>query len=331
VSWIPGPCGSDPALTLRALLLGAAGLLLATTAQADLLGHCAEPPALDAAQHDRLFRFSALVRAALDRSGHRLALIARAGTDLRRFGQRYSHAGISLLHSPNTPWSVRQLYYDCAAGQPQLFDQGLPGFLLGGADPAEGHIVLLLLPEAAARPLEAAALDKRQALRLLGSSYSANAHAFSTRYQNCNQWVAELLAQAWGHLPESAGAGEHPRVQAQRWLQQQGYVPTRISVVNPVVMLAGAVLPWLHTNDHPPEAQRAQQFDISMPASIEAFVRQQVPGVQRIEFCHDAQQMVVRQGWTPIADGCLAAPGDQVVSLRPADATADVPAAAPAR
>jgi hypothetical protein len=46
--------------------------------------------------------------------------------------------------------------------------------------------------------LQAAALDTPLALQLLGGSYSANAHAFSTRYQNCNQWVAELLAEAWG-------------------------------------------------------------------------------------------------------------------------------------
>ena len=318
MSWLRNPCGSDLALALRPLLLAAAGLLAATGAQAAWLNHCADPPAPDAVQHDRVFRFSALVRSVLGQSGYRLALIARAGTDLRRFGQRYSHAGISLLASPNTPWSVRQLYYDCAASQPRLFDQGLPGFLLGGADPDQGHIVLLLLPDAAARPLEAAALDPRLALRVLGSTYSANAHAFSTRYQNCNQWVAELLAQAWGGL---AGDGADARAQSQQWLQQRGYQPTSILVSNPLVMLAGAVLPWLHTDDHPPQALRAQQFDISMPASIEAFVRQQVPGVQRVELCHDTRKMVVRRGWVPIADGCEPAAGDQVIPLGPPPAS----------
>lgn len=314
------PCSSDPALALRALLLAVVGLLAAVGARAGPLQHCADAPVLDAVQHDRVFRFGALVRTVLDQSGHRLALIARAGTDLRRFGQRHSHAGISLLASPNTPWSVRQLYYDCAAGQPRLFDQGLPGFLLGGADPDQGHIVLLLLPDAAARPLEAAALDPRLALQVLGGTYSANAHAFSTRYQNCNQWVAELLAQAWGG--QQAG-GADARGQAQQWLLQQGYQPTRIQVTNPLVMLAGAVMPWLHTDDHPAEALRAQQFDISMPASIEAFVRQQVPGVQRVEFCHDTRRMVVRRGWAPIADGCEPAAGDRVIPLGPPSAAGD--------
>ncbi len=216
-----------------------------------------------------------------------------------------------------------------------MFDQGLPGFVLGGADPALGHVVLWLLPDAAAQPLETAALDSGQALRLLGDTYSANAHAGSIRYQNCNQWVAELLALAWGQLPASAT----PRADAQHWLQQQGYLPTRIGVSNPLVMLAGALLPWLHTDDHPPDAVQRQQFDISMPASIEAFVRLQVPGAQRIEFCHDQRQMVVRQGWVPLADGCQPAPGDQVLPftpdarlpLMPAGEPAAAPAAAPAR
>ncbi len=319
MSWVRSRCCSEPPPGLRTLLLGAAGLCLATAVQAGVLRHCAEPPALDAVQQDRLFRFAALVRDELQGSGQRLALIARAGLDLRRFGQRYSHAGISLQASPNTPWSVRQLYFDCDLGQPRLFDQGLPGFVLGGADPDQGHVVLWLLPQAPAAALEGAALDTRQALRQLGATYSANAHAWSTAYQNCNQWVAELLAQAWGALPDSP----QPRADAQHWLQQQGYAPTRITVGNPLVMLAGALLPWLHTDDHPPDALQRWQFDTSMPASIEAFVRRQVPGARRVEFCHDQRQMVVRRGWVPLADdGCQAAPGDRVIPLQPGPAAA---------
>jgi hypothetical protein len=44
-------------------------------------------------------------------------------------------------------------------------------------------------------------------------------------------------------------------------------------------------------------------------------VRQQAPGAQRVELCHDDRQVVVRRGWTPIADGCVPGPGDRVVPL----------------
>ena len=41
-------------------------------------------------------------------------------------------------------------------------------------------------------------------------------------------------------------------------------------------------------------------------------MRRTRPGVQRLEFCHDERQVVLRRGWRPIADGCIAEPGDTV-------------------
>jgi hypothetical protein len=40
-----------------------------------------------------------------------------------------------------------------------------------------------------------------------------------------------------------------------------------------------------------------------------------MPGARRIEFCHANRRIVVREGWTPIADGCVPQPGDRVVAL----------------
>ena len=77
---------------------------------------------------------AALVKDRLDASDARLALVARSGTDLSRFGLRYSHAGVSLKASSNAPWSVRQLYYACDERRPRLFDQGLSGLLGDLAD-----------------------------------------------------------------------------------------------------------------------------------------------------------------------------------------------------
>jgi hypothetical protein len=287
----------------------------AGTAHADLLRHCATPPALDAAQQDRLFRFAALVRDELAAADAPAVLVARAGTDLQRFGLRHSHAGISLRASPNTPWSVRQLYYDCDSARPRLFDQGLPGFVLGGASPDEGHLVLWLLPDDAARALAATALDDRRALALLGATYSANAHAWSTLYQNCNQWVAELLAAAWGG---AFAAGADPREAAQQWLRAGGYAPTRVTLRNPFLQLAAAFVPWLHTDDHPADALQRGQFDISLPASIGDFVHRRLPAARRISLCHDREKIVVRQGWgddPPVDAGCRAGDGDRVIRL----------------
>ena len=69
--------------------------------------------------------------------------------------------------------------------------------------------------------IEQAALDKNQALQLLGATYSANAYAFSQKYQNCNQWVAELLA-VQGAVPRPGTSEEYAalvRFETQRWAE----------------------------------------------------------------------------------------------------------------
>ena len=279
---------------------------------------CDQPAALSATQQDRLLSFAAVAKHELEASGQRVAIVARSGLNLARFGIRYSHAGVSLQASANGPWSVRQLYYACDEGQPRLYDQGLPGFLFGTDDPSLGYLSIVLLPAAAAAPLERAALDTPRALALLGDGYSANAYAFSTRYQNCNQWLVELLAGAWG-------AGDGGRDSAQRWLAERGYSPPPVEVNSRALMFAAGFVPWLRTDDHPSEDLHAMRFRTSLPASIEAFVRERVPGAERIELCHDAKQVVIRRGWKPIADGCVAAHGDRVIALD-ADATVSAPA-----
>ena len=286
---------------------------------AGALRYCDPPAPLDAVQQDRMFRFSAVVKAELARSGDALALIARSGLALDRFGLRYSHAGISLRDSANAPWSVRQLYFDCQQARPRLFDQGIAGFVLGGADPDIGYVSVLLLPPADAAPLLRAVQDKRLALGLLGGSYSANAHAFSLRYQNCNQWLAELLAVAWGGLlaDDDLPAGDALRRDAQRWLQAQGYQPTRFDLGNPLLLWLGGSLPWLHTDDHPADDLAAWQLRVSMPASIAAFVQGRAPATRHIEFCHNQRHIVVRHGGAPIAEGCQPGPDDTVVALAP--------------
>jgi hypothetical protein len=291
-----------------------AALLLATTAGGAWAALspqlCGRSTPLNAAQQDRLLRVADLVRRELDASGARVALISRSGLDLGRFGIRYSHAGVSLKGSANAPWSVRQLYFACDERRPRLFDQGLAGFLFGTDDPSLGYLSIVLLPPAAADALERAALDDARALQLLAGTYSANAYPFALRYQNCNQWLAELIASAWG-----GGRGGDARRDAQRWLAAQGYRPVAVDVGSHLLMFAANFIPWLHSDDHPLDDLYARRFQVSLPTSIEAFVRAQQPEAIRIEVCHDRHQAVLRRGWTPIGDGCRAAPGDRVVAL----------------
>jgi len=265
---------------------------------------------LSAQQQDRLLQVAVLVRRELEAAGADVALVSRSGLNLQRFGIRYSHAGLSLKDN-ETPWSVRQLYYACDERRPRLYDQGLAGFLFGTDDPEIGYVSIVWMPPAQAAEVERAAQDKARALRLIAPRYSANAYPFSLRYQNCNQWVAELLATAWGALPD----GEDLRAQAQGWLAAHGYAPPSVDVRSHAYMFAGSFVPWIHYDDHPAEDRFALRFRTSLPEALETFVRGRAPGARRIELCHDAKQVVIHEGWDPVPDGCRPRAGDRVIAL----------------
>nr|WP_242478638.1 DUF2145 domain-containing protein [Rubrivivax gelatinosus] len=291
---------------------------LAAPAQAGLPGLCDRPPTLGALQQARLLQFSELIRRELAKADTGTALVARSGTDLGRFGIRYSHAALALRDNPLAPWAVRQLYYACDEARPRLFDQGLAGFVSGTDDAERGFVSVLLLPPEDGRAVQAAALDNPRALRLLGATYSANAYAWATRYQNCNQWVAELLADAWQPLADAwqpLDGSSTPRDQAQAWLRAQGYVPTPVAVGSHALVFAAQLVPYVHTGDHPLADLQALTMRVSLPASIEAFVQRRLPGAQRLEFCHAGGRAVLRRGGGPLDAACEAGPGDEVVAL----------------
>ncbi len=290
---------------MKSWLLAVALAASAAASHADSLHYCETEKEPSASEQDALLRFTALIKTELEQSGQDLALISRSGLKLDRIGQRYSHAGFSLKASANTPWSVRQLYYACDEKKPRIFDQGMAGFVMGVSDVSVAYVSLVFLPEDAGKALAQAALDDRRSLALLSATYSANAYPFSLAYQNCNQWVAEMLAMAWGDSTS--------RPEAQAWLQAERYEPTSIQL-GPL-MLLGLFVPWIHSGDHPQADTAAGRYRVSMPASLERFVHARVPAATRVELCRSGTRMVIHRGWDSIADGCVPGDGDEVLSL----------------
>jgi len=290
----------------------ALALPLAVGAQS--FGLCERSRDVSAGEQDLILRFTAAVLRELASSGGQAALVSRAGTDLRRFGIRYSHAGVALKDNPEGAWAVRQLYYVCDESRPRLFDQGMAAFLMAGQSGGSTRVSIVTLPEEQERPLRQRVLDKPAALRLLAPRYSANAYAFGLAYQNCNQWVAEMLAAAWD---SAAGADpDYGRERAQRWLQSQAYQPTDVQVGSHGLMFVGQWVPLLHVDDHPLEDLYALRMQVSLPDAIERFTRQRAPGAQRVELCLRDRQIVLRRGWVPLGDDCQpSAATDEVTTL----------------
>jgi hypothetical protein len=300
--------------TLACAALGAAGTARAGGSSGGSSGasrFCDRSQPMTAAEQDRLLRFAAVLREELAGVDDGLALVSRSGLDLSRFHIRYSHAALAWRSEAGV-WSARQLYYACDEHRPRIFDQGLAGFALGTDDPALGYISIVRLPPAAIAPLRPALLDTPRVLHLLAAQYSASAYAFSTRYQNCNQWVMEMLAAGWGELPD----GDDLRERAQRWLRAERYAPEPVDVDSRFLMLASHFVPLLHLDDHPDEDRSSMLLRISLPSTVEAFVHQRFAGSERVELCHDDDHIVIHRGWTPIAAGCKPGEGDRVISLR---------------
>jgi hypothetical protein len=105
------------------------------------------------------------------------------------------------------------------------------------------------------------------------------------------------------------------RERAQAWLRDEGYEATVFDVGWRALMWAGAFIPWVHGDDHPAEDIEQKIYRVSMPASIEAFVKRKAPGAMRLEFCHTESQVVIRRGWEPITEGCQAGAQDTVITL----------------
>lgn len=289
----------------------ALGLTLVTSARAATF--CDRGGEVPATEQDRQLQVVAVARRELVASGVDAALVSRSGTDLSRFQLQYSHSGLALKDSRNSPWSVRQLYYACDESRARLYDQGLAGFLLSAGKTAPIRLAIVTLPGEAGSRLAARALDNRLALGLLSPRYSASAYAFATRYQNCNQWVAELMGFAW--QPREDDASTPDRAQAQRALRALGYDPTPVVVPSHAVMFAAQFVPLIHSDDHPLDDLYAMRLKVSTPAALEAFVQQRVPQAQRIELCATGGEIVVRRGWEPLPPDCRAAPGDEILPV----------------
>jgi hypothetical protein len=271
---------------------------------------------------DARLDLAALVEEALRAEASPVALISRSGLNLRAIGHRYSHSGWVRRASadPAAPeqdrWSVRQLYFDCDTAQPRVFDEGLAGFVRGVSDGTWPRLSVVWwpaqaphaphaphTPHAPAERLARAVGDSTLALALLAPQYQAQAHVWNLHTQNCNQWLVEMLAAAFG--------GVGTRSDAQDWLRRQGYAGSVVQLPWAGWLLVAALWPHMGLQHHPPENLQSLRFEVSLPDSVERFVRQQWPQARRMEWCLRGPEVVVRRSWEPLDDDCTPGPGDE--------------------
>ncbi len=201
---------------------------------------------------------------ALDRSGAQVALIARAGQDLSRYGLRYSHMGFAWRDHPLGRWTVVHELNQCGTATSSLFDQGLGTFFLDDMHAYETRIVL---PSPAVQQKLAALLRSSMPQRLHEARYNMLAFPFSTAYQNSNQWLLESWAAAMAEIPVN------DRAQAQAWLRYAGYRPITVEIDAMTRLGARISRANIAFDDQPFDRRMAGHIDTVTVDSVLRFVR----------------------------------------------------------
>ena len=220
---------------------------------------CPEKPARNESL-DGILRLSSLVRDELEKSGASVAYIARAGIDLREFGLVYSHAGLAWRDHPKGRWFTFHLMNPCQTSESELADHSLEDFY---KVELFTHDALVAIPSQTVQHRLLKAFFSPLAATLHHPVYNMVSYPYSTRYQNSNQWVLEVTAAALG--PENVIQNRH---QAQNWLRQNGYEPSR-AYIGKMRRWGGLMFsPHIHFDDHTAEEERTNSYWVVTVESI---------------------------------------------------------------
>ncbi len=253
-------------MNARDVQMAAAAWVLSWAAAAQA-GQPCEMRAPSAAVVQRGMTLALHVAQALDATGARVAMLARIGQDLSRYGQHYSHLGYA--YRDGNVWRVAHKLNHCGSAEAAVYRQGLGEFFLDDLHEYEAGIVVLA-PALQARLLPALR-DNARLARLHTAAYSMVAYPWSQRYQQSNQWAIETLASA-----QEPAASTRPRAQA--WLRLQGYEPAVLHLS--AFTRLGARIGSAHVafDDHPARQRFADRIETVTADSVFAWLARSGPG-----------------------------------------------------
>ena len=236
----------------RLLVAAAAALLLATgTAQA---GQTCEQKLPEAANVQRSLELAERTARALDGSGARVVVLARAGQDLSRYGLRWSHLGWAYRDEQGMRpvWRVVHKLNHCGSREGALYRQGLGEFFL---DDLHEYVAAYAVPTAAVQQhLLPLLKDNARVAQLHTAAYNMVAYPWALTYQQSNQWAIETLA-----LAEEPSATSRDRAQA--WLRFKGYQPSTLHISALTRLGARVSAAHIAFDDHPNERRFADRID----------------------------------------------------------------------
>ncbi len=219
----------------------------------------------------------------LDRHAKRAALVGRVGSDLSslRFENErphVTHVGLALREG--SEWRIHHLMNTHEGPEGHLYDQSPIEFFRD--DPFEYRATVLVpSPGLQEKIVRVLASSRREGLHT--RRYSRIAYPFSTRYQNSNQWVLEIVG--------AAQSGEVTRAAVQRYLASRGLAP---SVLLAVGILRQALSKLksrnTHFDDHPLHDRLRGRFSLVLGSSLTRYVRRTDGVLAEIEIALGAEE-----------------------------------------
>jgi hypothetical protein len=169
---------------------------------------------------------------------------------------------IVVRDHPAGRWTVVHELNDCGSDRSALFDEGMGNFFLTDLYRYRAQIVVPG-PALQARLLQR--MSPQAERRLHEPHYNMLSYVYSTRYQNSNQWILEMLAAA-GAPPGQV----ETRAEAQSWLKSVGYRPPTVEVGALERLGARVLRANVAFDDHPFERRMAGKIDT---VTVDAVVR----------------------------------------------------------
>jgi hypothetical protein len=202
----------------------------------------------------------------LEKNPASVALLARHGTNLNKYGLHYSHVGFVVRDHQDGKWTVVHLLNQCGSSRSDIYAQGLVNFFMDDLQSQDARIVWLK-PEIADRL--AVLLSGQAATSVFDPDYNVIARYDSKHYQNSTAWVLDMLSVA--QLPAT---NLPKRSHAQALEKAQGFTPDVIHIDYTQRILGGLFSANTVFTDHSVGARLSGEYKVVTVRSIFRYLQQ---------------------------------------------------------
>lgn len=196
----------------------------------------------------------------LENNNAPVAMLARHGTNLEKYGLHYSHVGFVVRDHKDGRWTVVHLLNECGSVRSGIYAQGLVNFFLDDLQSQDARIVWLE-PELADHL--SALLNSKSVLSVFDPDYNVIARYDSRQFQNSTSWVLDMVSAA--QMP----SGNYPeRNRAQAFEKSQGFKPDVIHIAYTQRILGGLFSANTVFTDHSVGARLSGEYKVVTVRSI---------------------------------------------------------------